>query len=159
MCKRANTRWTHGSLLADKANVQQWIADSRIEIDATRLAVMHAAWMIDTVGKREARQEIARGRDSDFDQKPRFLGIHPRNQCGHFRPRNMVANSNRQSLRRGGEIHERSFVSQGKIAREIEESGAPGRELDVARRPLDQSAIQPIFKPLELQADRGLRYP
>jgi acyl-CoA dehydrogenase len=59
MCKRANTRWTHGSLLADKANVQQWIADSRIEIDATRLAVMHAAWMIDTVGKREARQEIA----------------------------------------------------------------------------------------------------
>jgi acyl-CoA dehydrogenase len=59
MCKRANTRFTHGSLLADKANVQQWIADSRIEIDSTRLAVMHAAWMIDTVGKREARQEIA----------------------------------------------------------------------------------------------------
>jgi acyl-CoA dehydrogenase len=59
MCKRANTRWAHGSLLADKANVQQWIADSRIEIDSTRLAVMHAAWKIDTVGKREARQEIA----------------------------------------------------------------------------------------------------
>jgi len=59
MCKRANTRFAHGSLLADKANVQQWIADSRIEIDSTRLAVMHAAWMIDTVGKREARQEIA----------------------------------------------------------------------------------------------------
>ena len=59
MCKRANTRFTHGSLLADKANVQQWIADSRIEIDATRLLVMHAAWKIDTVGKREARQEIA----------------------------------------------------------------------------------------------------
>jgi acyl-CoA dehydrogenase len=59
MCKRANTRFTHGSLLADKANVQQWIADSRIEIDSTRLAVMHAAWKIDTVGKREARQEIA----------------------------------------------------------------------------------------------------
>src|SRR5712691_1355720 len=59
MCKRANTRWAHGSLLADKANIQQWIADSRIEIDATRLMVMHAAWKIDTVGKREARQEIA----------------------------------------------------------------------------------------------------
>jgi acyl-CoA dehydrogenase len=59
MCKRANTRWAHGSLLADKANVQQWIADSRIEIDSTRLAVMHAAWKIDTIGKREARQEIA----------------------------------------------------------------------------------------------------
>lgn len=59
MCKRANTRFTHGSLLADKANVQQWIADSRIEIDATRLMVMQAAWKIDAVGKREARQEIA----------------------------------------------------------------------------------------------------
>jgi len=59
MCKRANTRWAHGSLLADKANVQQWIADSRIEIDSARLAIMHAAWKIDTVGKREARQEIA----------------------------------------------------------------------------------------------------
>jgi acyl-CoA dehydrogenase len=59
MCKRANTRFTHGSYLADKANVQQWIADSRIEIDATRLLVMNAAWMIDTVGKRAARQEIA----------------------------------------------------------------------------------------------------
>src|SRR6266446_6559964 len=59
MCKRAATRFTHGSLLADKANIQQWIADSRIEIDATRLMVMHAAWKIDTAGKREARQEIA----------------------------------------------------------------------------------------------------
>jgi len=59
MCKRANSRFAHGSLLADKANVQQWIADSRIEIDSARLAIMHAAWKIDTVGKREARQEIA----------------------------------------------------------------------------------------------------
>jgi acyl-CoA dehydrogenase len=59
MCKRANTRWTHGSLLADKANVQQWIADSRIAIDATRLMVMQAAWKIDTVGKAQARQEVA----------------------------------------------------------------------------------------------------
>ena len=59
MCQRANTRWTHGSYLAEKANIQQWVADSRIEIDATRLMVMHAAWKMDTVGKKEARQEIA----------------------------------------------------------------------------------------------------
>jgi acyl-CoA dehydrogenase len=59
MCQRANTRWTHGSYLKDKANIQEWIADSRIEIDSTRLMVMHAAWKMDTVGKREARQEIA----------------------------------------------------------------------------------------------------
>jgi acyl-CoA dehydrogenase len=59
MCKRANTRYTHGSYLAEKANIQQWVADSRIEIDATRLMVMHAAWKMDTVGKKEARQEIS----------------------------------------------------------------------------------------------------
>jgi len=59
MCKRASTRFTHGSLLADKANIQEWIAESRIEIDSTRLMVMHAAWKMDTAGKREARQEIS----------------------------------------------------------------------------------------------------
>jgi acyl-CoA dehydrogenase len=59
MCKRANNRWTHGSLLADKSNIQEWIADSRIEIDSTRLMVMHAAWKMDSVGKREARNEIS----------------------------------------------------------------------------------------------------
>ncbi|MBF6567524.1 MAG: acyl-CoA dehydrogenase family protein [Candidatus Binataceae bacterium] len=59
MCQRANSRFTHGSLLADKANIQEWIAESRIEIDATRLMVMHAAWKMDTLGKREARQEIS----------------------------------------------------------------------------------------------------
>jgi acyl-CoA dehydrogenase len=59
MCKRANTRWTHGSLLADKSNIQQWIADSRIEVDSCRLMVMNAAWKMDTAGKKEARQEIS----------------------------------------------------------------------------------------------------
>ena len=59
MCKRANTRWTHGSLLADKANIQDWIADSRMEIDSTRLMVLYAAWKMDTEGKKQARNEIS----------------------------------------------------------------------------------------------------
>ncbi len=59
MCKRANTRWTHGSYLADKANIQEWIADSRIEVDSTRLMVLNAAWKMDHEGKRNARNEIA----------------------------------------------------------------------------------------------------
>jgi acyl-CoA dehydrogenase len=59
MCKRANTRFTHGSLLADKANIQEWIADSRIEVDSARLMVMNAAWQMDTLGKKEARQQIS----------------------------------------------------------------------------------------------------
>lgn len=59
MCKRANTRFTHGSFLSEKANIQEWIANSRIEIDACRLMVMHAAWKMDTAGKSAARNEIA----------------------------------------------------------------------------------------------------
>ena len=59
MCKRALNRWTHGSLLADKANIQQWIADSRIEIDSCRLMVMNAAWKMDTQGKKAAANEIS----------------------------------------------------------------------------------------------------
>ncbi len=59
MCKRANVRFTHGSLLADKANIQEWIADSRIEVDSARLMVMNAAWQMDTLGKKEARQQIS----------------------------------------------------------------------------------------------------
>ncbi len=59
MCVRANSRHAHGSLLAEKGVIQNWIAESRIEIDAARLMVLHAAWKMDTVGKREARQEIS----------------------------------------------------------------------------------------------------
>jgi len=59
MCQRANTRWTHGGYLAEKGAIQSFIADSRMEIDAARLMVLHAAWKMDEIGKKEARQEIA----------------------------------------------------------------------------------------------------
>ena len=59
MCRRANTRFVHGSLLAEKGMIQNFVADSRIEIDAARLMVLHAAWKMDRVGKAAARQEIA----------------------------------------------------------------------------------------------------
>jgi acyl-CoA dehydrogenase len=59
MCKRANTRYTHGSLLAEKSVIQNWVAESRMEIEQARLLTLYAAWKMDTVGKKEARQEIA----------------------------------------------------------------------------------------------------
>jgi acyl-CoA dehydrogenase len=59
MCRRANERVTRGEPLADKQMVQDWVARSRIEIDTARLSVLHAAWTIDTVGKKAARQQIA----------------------------------------------------------------------------------------------------
>jgi acyl-CoA dehydrogenase len=59
MCRRANTRYAHGSRLAEKGVIQNWVAESRMEIDAARLMVLHAAWKMDSAGKKEARQEIA----------------------------------------------------------------------------------------------------
>ena len=59
MCRRAQSRWAHGSALADKGVVQTWIAESRMEIEQARLLVLYTAWKMDTVGKKEARQEIS----------------------------------------------------------------------------------------------------
>ncbi len=59
MCKRAVSRTTFGQPIAMRANVQDWIAESRIEIEMARLLTLKAAWMMDTVGNRHARTEIA----------------------------------------------------------------------------------------------------
>jgi acyl-CoA dehydrogenase len=59
MCARAASRATFGQPLAERANVQDWIAESRIEIDMARLLTLNAAWLMDTVGNKHARTEIA----------------------------------------------------------------------------------------------------
>jgi acyl-CoA dehydrogenase len=59
MCKRAHEREAFGGPLAEKQFVQDFIACSRIEIDGARLMVLHAAWKMDTEGKRAARQAIS----------------------------------------------------------------------------------------------------
>ena len=46
-CDRALERRAFGKYLADQANVQDWIAQSRLEIDQARLLVLHAAWSLD----------------------------------------------------------------------------------------------------------------
>jgi acyl-CoA dehydrogenase len=59
MCRRAAVRVTFGQPLAQRANVQDWIAESRIELEMARLLTLKAAWLMDTVGNRHARAEIA----------------------------------------------------------------------------------------------------
>ena len=59
MCRRAVSRVTFGKPLATRGNVLDWIAESRIEIEMARLLTLKAAWMMDTVGNRHARTEIA----------------------------------------------------------------------------------------------------
>jgi acyl-CoA dehydrogenase len=59
MCRRANEREAFGEPLGEKQFVQDFVATSRIEIDAARLMVLHAAWKMDSEGKRAARQQIS----------------------------------------------------------------------------------------------------
>jgi acyl-CoA dehydrogenase len=59
MCHRASTRVTFGQPLSERANIQDWIAESRIEIEMARLLTMKAAWLMDTVGNKHARTEIS----------------------------------------------------------------------------------------------------
>jgi acyl-CoA dehydrogenase len=59
MCARAVARVTFGEPLAARANIQDWIAESRIEIEMARLLTLKAAWLMDTAGNRSARTEIA----------------------------------------------------------------------------------------------------
>ena len=59
MCARAASRVTFGEPVAQRANVQDWIAESRIEIEMARLLTLKAAWLMDTAGNKHARTEIS----------------------------------------------------------------------------------------------------
>jgi acyl-CoA dehydrogenase len=59
MCRRALDRTTFGRRVAERANVQDWIAEARVEIEMIRLLTMKTAWLMDTVGNKGARIEIA----------------------------------------------------------------------------------------------------
>ncbi len=60
MCARAATReLAPGDFLGERQTVQDWIAESRAEIEAARLLVLRAAWTIDRHGVKEARELIS----------------------------------------------------------------------------------------------------
>jgi acyl-CoA dehydrogenase len=59
MCRRAQQRVAFGRRLADQGVTRERIAQARILIDQTRFLVLHAAWKMDKVGNKAARQEIA----------------------------------------------------------------------------------------------------
>lgn len=59
MCERSRSRVAFGKPIADQGVIRQWIAESRLAIDQARLLVVKTAWMMDTVGNKAARKEIA----------------------------------------------------------------------------------------------------
>jgi acyl-CoA dehydrogenase len=59
MCRRAVSRVAFGKELARQGVVQQQIAESRMSIEQARLLTLKTAWLIDTVGSKGARSEVA----------------------------------------------------------------------------------------------------
>ncbi|MET8013354.1 acyl-CoA dehydrogenase family protein [Streptomyces sp. NPDC005271] len=58
MCRRAVSRHAFGKPLARQGQVHEWIADARVAVEQLRLLVLKTAWLMDTVGNREAHTEI-----------------------------------------------------------------------------------------------------
>jgi acyl-CoA dehydrogenase len=59
MCERVTSRVAFGVPIADQGVVQEWIAESRIRIEQSRLLVLKTAWLMDTVGNKGARVEVS----------------------------------------------------------------------------------------------------
>ena len=59
LCKRVQNRKAFGKTLAEQGVIQEWIAEARIDIEQARLLTLKAAFMMDTVGNKEAKAEIA----------------------------------------------------------------------------------------------------
>ena len=59
MCRRGTERVTWGTPVGDRDNFRERVADARINIEMCRLLTLKAAHMMDTVGNKAARQEIA----------------------------------------------------------------------------------------------------
>jgi len=56
--ERARERSTFGVPLSEQGVIREWVAESRVEIEALRLLVLKTAWLMDTVGNRKAMTEI-----------------------------------------------------------------------------------------------------
>jgi acyl-CoA dehydrogenase len=59
MCERVSSRVAFGKPLSEQGVIQDWIAQSQLEIEQARLLTLKTAWIIDTQGKKAAQNEIA----------------------------------------------------------------------------------------------------
>jgi acyl-CoA dehydrogenase len=90
LCERALSRHTQGELLAQKQMVQQYVADSFLQLEQFRLLVMYTAWLIDKGRKKDARTYIAAVKvataDVLHDVVRRALHVHGALGCSNEMP-------------------------------------------------------------------------
>ncbi len=118
MCMRAASRATFGQPVSDRANIQDWIAESRVEIEMARLLTLKAAWLMDTVGNKHARTEIAAIKvaapDVALRVVDRAIQVHgAAGICDDFPLATMYAHLRTLRLADGpDEIHKRTIARQ-----------------------------------------------
>ena len=86
LCERSLTRYTHGSILADKQMIQEFVAESYAERQAARLLTLHAAWTMDELHAAGKHYSDARRRDRRHQVLGR-QGPLQRDRPGHPGPR------------------------------------------------------------------------
>jgi acyl-CoA dehydrogenase len=140
MCERAHSRVTFGRRLSERANIADWIAESRIDLEMIRLLTMKTAWLMDTVGNRHARVEIAAIKVAAPQVALRIVDraiqVHGGGGVSDDFPlANMYAQLRTLRMADGpDEVHKRTIARRelGKYDRESAQTTEPGRAATVA---------------------------
>jgi acyl-CoA dehydrogenase len=143
LCERAVSRYAHGSTLAEKQTIQNWVADSMAEMQAARLMTLQAAWKMDQEGAQAARVEIAMikyfGAKVLYDVIDRAIQVHGSLGFSCDLPLESMYRAARAARIYDGpdEVHRQTVARQvlkGYVAREVPSEHIPTRRTEARRR-------------------------
>jgi acyl-CoA dehydrogenase len=143
LCERAVSRYAHGSTLAEKQTIQNWVADSMAEMAAARLMTLQAAWKMDQEGAAAARIEIAMikyfGAKVLYDVIDRSIQVHGALGFSCDLPLESMYRAARAARLYDGpdEVHRQTVarrVLKGYVAHEVPTEHIPTRRAEAQRR-------------------------
>jgi acyl-CoA dehydrogenase len=143
LCERAVSRYAHGSVLAEKQTIQNWVSDSLAEMHAARLMTLQAAWKMDQEGAAAARVEIAMikyfGASVLYNVIDRALQVHGSLGYSCDLPLESMYRAARAARLYDGpdEVHRQTVarrVLKGYTATEVPTEHIPTRRADAQRR-------------------------